>query len=354
MFYFATYFDKNYLSRGLVLYDSLKKHCEKFDLYVLCLDNNTFEYFLKYIDYYPEIKALSLKEIEEHDSGLKESKKNRSTIEYYFTLSPCLPLYLLKKYNPPHICSLDADIMFFSSPAIVFSNLKDFSVLITPHNFSPELKSREIYGKYNVSFQIFKNDDNGLKCLERWRRQCIDWCYYRLEDDKFADQKYLDNWVSNLDGVYSIDTMGVGVAPWNISTYSITFNRKQVLINNSKLIYYHFHGLRLIGPNLLLHGLNDYNTKTNRIITRHIYKPYIKKLLSQEFIDNSKIIEATTKPRSALKMILFQENWFYYKSGLLFEKNKFLELLGKIIIKAKNHKRNRMSNLIENKSASNQ
>ena len=335
MFCFTTYFDKNYLSRGHVLYDSLKKHCELFELYILCLDSQTFGYFQKNSVNYPEVIPITLNDIEKFDSELEESKNNRNIIEYYFTLSPCLPLYLLKKYNLPHICSLDADIMFFNSPAIVFSFLKDFSVLITPHNFSPELKSREIYGKYNVSFQIFKNDYNGLKCLERWRRQCIDWCYYRLEDDKFADQKYLDNWVSNLDGVYSIDTIGVGVAPWNISSYSITFNRKHVLINNSKLIYYHFHGLRLMAPNLLMHGLNDYNTKTNRIITRHIYKPYIKRLLLYEFNSDLKINNATIKPKTALKMILFEDNWFYYKSGFLFGKNKFIELLGKIITKVK-------------------
>ena len=65
-----------------------------------------------------------------------------------------------------------------------------------------------------------------------------------------------------------------------------------------------------MAPNLLMHGLNDYNTKTNRIITRHIYKPYIKRLLLYE-LDSLKINNATIKPKTALKMILFEDNWFY-------------------------------------------
>lgn len=335
MFLFTTYFDQNYLSRGLVLYRSLLKHCNEFNIYVLCLDNFTFEYFLNNSDKYPEIIALSINEIESYDIELKESKNNRSTIEYYFTLSPCLPLFLLKKYNLPHICSLDADIMFFSSPEEVFSLLKKYSVLITPHNFSPKLKYREIYGKFNVSFQIFKNDQNGLKCLESWRKQCIAWCYDKLENGKFADQKYLDDWQSNFSGVSSIEFPGIGVAPWNISSYTIDFYNNQLYVNNDRLIFYHYHGLRIIGQNLIIHGLTDYSEKVNKMICKFIYKPYIKNLLSYTRTDDSEIQRLGSNSQSVLKTILFQKDWLYYRSGILFRKIRLLEILGTSIIYVK-------------------
>jgi len=334
MFHFTTYFDKNYLSRGLVLYDSLKQHCVQFELYILCLDDYTLNYFQVNIEKYPEIKTFSLNEIEEYDIELKESKKNRSLIEYYFTLSPCLPLYILKKYNIPHICSLDADIMFFSSPAVIFSYLEKYSILITPHNFSPETKSREIYGKYNVSFQIFKNDEQGLICLENWRSQCIDWCYDKLEDGKFADQKYLDDWENKYEGVHPINVLGSGVAPWNINAYAIKVDNNQLYINDDKLIFYHFHGLRSFGQKLFVHRLTDYGVKINKMITRHIYKPYIKNILIHQLINDYGIIRMNT--HSPLKIILFQD-WFYYKAGILFEKNKFLKFLSRSIICTKNN-----------------
>jgi len=331
LLYLTTYFDKNYLSRGLVLYNSLKNYCEQFELYILCLDDFTREYFSKNIDLYPEIKILSLNEIEGYDKEFKECKTNRSTIEYYFTLSPCLPLYLLKKFKIPHICSLDADIMFFSSPAVVFSYLEKYSILITPHNFSEELKSLETYGLYNVSFQIFKNDNHGLVCLESWRKQCIDWCYDRLEEGKYADQKYLDNWVKSFKGVCPIDLPGIGVAPWNLNSYKIAFIGNQLFLDNNKLICYHFHGLRFINRNLIIHGMSKYGVRINKIITGHIYKPYIKKLLSYKLGNDSEIERHIISPQSTFETILFQNNWYYYKSGILFEKNSFFDLLGRSI-----------------------
>jgi len=339
MFHFTTYFDKNYLSRGLVLYDSLKRHCEQFDLYILCLDDYTFNYFHVNIDKYPEIKALSLNEIEEYDIELKESKKNRSTIEYYFTLSPCLPIYLLKKHKLSHICSLDADIMFFSSPAVIFSYLEKYSILITPHNFSPELRKLELYGLYNVSFQIFKNDEQGLICLENWRSQCIDWCYDKLEDGKFADQKYLDDWENQYEGVCSINVLGSGVAPWNVNAYEIKAENNQLYINNEKLIFYHFHGLRTIGQNLFIHGLTEYAVKKNKMITQHIYKTYIKNLIFHKLSNDTGIIRMNNHSQSALKIILFQD-WFYYKAGILFEKNEFMKFLSRSIVYAKTKLKN--------------
>ena len=96
MLHFTTFFDKNYLSRGLVLIESLQKYTSKFELYVLCLDDFTMEYFNKHKSQYPEIITLTLNDVEKQDQELFACKENRSTIEYYFTLSPCLPLFLLK------------------------------------------------------------------------------------------------------------------------------------------------------------------------------------------------------------------------------------------------------------------
>ena len=330
MIYFTTYFDKNYLSRGLVLYDSIVNYCGQFRLYVLCLDAFTFEYFLKNSGSYPELIILSLNDLEEYDKEFKGCKTNRSKIEYYFTMSPCLPLFLLKKYNIPHICSLDTDMKFYSSPEVILSYLDKYSVLITPHNFSTEIKQYEVYGIYNVSFQVFKNDKNGLICLESWRKQCIDWCYDKYEDGKFADQKFLDTWITDFKGVCAIDILGIGVAPWNINAYKITVRDNQVYVNDSKLICYHFYGLRIINKHLITHRLTSFAVKISKEKTKYLYKPYINSLLSYKNVSDSEIERNGTE--SVLKTILFQKDWFYYKSGILFKSNIFIESLGKCII----------------------
>jgi hypothetical protein len=336
MSFFTTYFDRNYLSRGLVLYDSLKKYCKKFELYILCLDEFTFEYFLKNNKQYPEVNYFSLPEIEDFDEELKECKLGRTIIEYYFTLSPCLPLYLLKKYNLPFICSLDADIMFFSSPDIVFSYLSKYSILITPHNFSNGIKSREIYGKYNVSFQVFKNDENGLNCLELWRNQCINWCYDKIEEGKFADQKYLDSWDLDYGGVFPIDLIGVGVAPWNINSYTLRFYKNQIYVNENEVIFYHFHGLRVLKNNMFFHGLSDYDVDNYKMIIRYIYKPYLKKLLFYKLQNDFEVKRNRIDSKSTIKIILFQKDWVFYTVGIMIWKTKFIDILCRGITIAKN------------------
>ncbi len=48
MYHFCTYFDSNYLLRGITLYRSLAKHCKKpFRFYALCLDEDAFSALTK-------------------------------------------------------------------------------------------------------------------------------------------------------------------------------------------------------------------------------------------------------------------------------------------------------------------
>ncbi|MFY8096319.1 MAG: hypothetical protein ACOVMH_00765 [Flavobacterium sp.] len=264
MLHLTTYFDKNYLSRGLILYDSLKKHNQNFELYILCLDDFTHDFFTKNKDKYQEIKILTLSEIEQDDSALLTAKKNRSKIEYYFTLSPCLPLYLLKKHQLPHICSLDADILFLDDPRKIFDQLNEYSVIVTPHKFSNEIKHLSKYGIYNVSFQIFKNNATGLTCLEDWKKDCLNWCgdEYDEINDRFADQKYLDKWNTKYPHeVLSLNDNCSGLAPWNVNNYLITKKKEHFLSNNENILFYHFHHFKILSKKWATNGFKEYKVQ---------------------------------------------------------------------------------------------
>ncbi len=192
-YYFCTYFDKNYLDKGLALYHSLLQHCKLFTLYILCMDD----------DVYRELRALnlesvtllSLSEFEWEDQKLIESKTKRSLIEYYFTCTPSLILKILEgNKNITSLTYLDADLYFFSSPEPLYAEMEGYSIGIVGHRFPDSLKHLEKYGVYNVGLLSFQNDRNGITCLRWWRDRCLTWCYDRIEDGKFADQKYLDDW----------------------------------------------------------------------------------------------------------------------------------------------------------------
>ena len=60
MYNICTYFDKNYLNRGLALYNSLKRQDDDFVLFILCMDQYTYNYFKK--EKLFNIKIISIEE----------------------------------------------------------------------------------------------------------------------------------------------------------------------------------------------------------------------------------------------------------------------------------------------------
>jgi hypothetical protein len=293
--HFCTLFDIHYLSRGLALLNSLNACCTNFTLYILCLDDKTYQTLHKLV--LKNTVLLELSALEKDNSALLACKNNRSLIEYYFTISPCLPLYILEKVNPSivFICSLDADLYFFQDPSVIFNDFRNFSILITEHFFHKEIAYRHLenYGQYNVSFQAFKNDDTGKACLKKWREQCLDWCHDYLDEknQRYADQLYLDEWLTLYPNkVKVIRPNTEGVAPWNINRCALSLKNENLYSNEEPLIYYHFHGLRFLDNNWIATSLFAYKTIITDTLKNHLYLPYILELkrLNHQFNDSSK------------------------------------------------------------------
>jgi hypothetical protein len=278
---FCTYFDQVYLSRGLALYESLKQHCSSFELWILCMDNESYQMLAK-MDL-AHARLISLSELEDKFPQLRQAKANRSRIEYYFTCTSALSLYVLDaNKGVDAVTYLDADLFFFANPAPVFEEIGNHSVAIIGHRFPPELQDRRQYGIYNVGFLFFKRDAVGLACLGRWFEQCLDWCYDRLEATRFADQKYLDDWPERFENVVVLQYKGANLAPWNLANYKITRRNKHVLIDDERLIFFHFHALKRLGNWLFEPHLFRYNVTPSRVVLKHIYKPYIRTLMKIE------------------------------------------------------------------------
>jgi hypothetical protein len=169
---------------------------------------------------------------------------------------------------------LDADTFMFSSPRPLYDTFTDYSIMITPHNFSPDnaFKAR-ISGIFNAGMIFFRKDSVARSCLERWRKQCIEWCYNRREKDRFGDQLYLNEWPTLYPGVLSVDYPGVNLGPWNIKNYHIHRTDNKIFIDTVPLIWYHYHPLKLYEDTkgiLQAYPVSIYN--------EHIYRPYIETL----------------------------------------------------------------------------
>jgi hypothetical protein len=104
------------------------------------------------------------------------------------------------------------------------------------------------------------------------------WCRDHVEDGKFADQRYLDEW-PGLQGVHIIEHPGVDLAPWNFMQYRIDVKATPPTVDSLPLVFYHFQGFQSVGPGLWDPGLDSY-AKMDRVLRSWLYGGYLRELRS--------------------------------------------------------------------------
>ncbi len=272
MISFCTLFDTNYLTRGLALYDSLLSSGEDFKLYILCFDDLAYS-ILNSLSL-SQVVLIGLEEFETPE--LKRVKLERTKAEYCWTCTPHIIRFIIDNYCLDELTYLDADLLFFSQPSALIEEFRSSgsSVMITDHRYTPKYDLSILHGKYCVQFMTFKSDERGLKVLQWWQDRCLEWCYARVEEGKFGDQKYLDNWPQQFAGVHVLKHLGGGVAPWNIQQYTLSEGPK---VNGVPIIFYHFHSVRWYRNNKFDLGVYELPGKTVDLI----YEPYFQKLFQQ-------------------------------------------------------------------------
>jgi hypothetical protein len=242
--YFCTLFDSGYLLKGVTMLRSLTRYCPDAKVFVLCMDTETQQILEKLA--LPFVTCIALQDIE--TAELLHAKVDRGVAEYCWTLSPCLPTYVMEQNSEiDFITYLDADLLFYSSIEPLFDEIGHSSIAIIEHRFSPRLRDREVNGRFCVEWVSFRRDSEGMACLARWREQCIEWCYYRVEAGRMGDQKYLDEWPNRYESCHILQHPGAGIAPWNYSQYRFNKDEKHnITVDDSQLIFYHFHQFQLL------------------------------------------------------------------------------------------------------------
>jgi hypothetical protein len=223
---------------------------------------------------------IALSALEADDNGLYSVKASRSRVEYYFTVTPTLPLYLFKHFPEiDFITYLDSDLFFFASPAPLFTEIGDRSIAIIEHRFPHRLVARfEKTGHFNVSWVYFRRDTHGLECLRSWREQCLEWCHDRVEANRYADQKYLDAWPERYPSTAIISHKGANLAPWNVDRYTISLRGGVPYVDDEPLIFFHFHGFRQARGSLYATGFSYYRSAMTLVIRNHVFLPYYRVL----------------------------------------------------------------------------
>jgi hypothetical protein len=273
MRYFCTYFDSNYLHRGLALHESLCAHAGDFALWVLCFDQTTFELLNRL--HLPSLHTIRREDFESAYPALLSIKATRSPVEYYLTTTPLLPRYVLDSQPQVNrVAYVDADLFFYGDLRPIYEEWASGSIYIVPHRFpfppKAQQRSESDGGIYNVGFVGFRRDSCGLACLERWAQQCLEWCYLRTESGRLGDQKYLDDWPQRYPGVVVSENPGVGAGGWNIWAYRIRQRDGEIYLNGHQLIMLHVNFVEVLSARFLV-GIPRWSL-------RPIYRPYAASL----------------------------------------------------------------------------
>jgi len=273
---YCTYFDHNYLSRAMLTIESLRRFEPKTPIYVLTL-SDLCETILRELAL-PNVEIVPLAELESAYPELLSLKPERKLIEYYFTLSPFLPHYLFARTKADRINYIDGDLYFFTSPRPLLDSFGDASVAITPHRFSFEYRNHVQYGVFNVGWITYRRCAEGLDCLNAYKADCTAWCFDRVEDGRFGDQKYLDAWPGRYPKLKIIDHKGFNLAIWNAHNYMIRVKNNTVMIDDDPLVFYHFASTKLLADGKVEVLVLPRGGRSKAVLIEHVLNPYKHKL----------------------------------------------------------------------------
>lgn len=265
MEHYVTLFDGFFLPQGLALNISLKRHAGEYTLWVLCMDDAAYEALRKVA--LPNVRLLALGTVE--TAALRRARSTRTRAEYCWTLTPFTPSFVFDA-DPDvrRVTYVDADTWLVRSPLPLLDEFEASrkAVLITEHGYAPEYDRSQVSGRYCVQFMTFERD-RGEPVRRWWAERCLEWCYARLEDGKFGDQMYLNDWPTRFAAdVHVLQLASAMQAPWNTFRFA-----------PGDAMVFHFHGLRLLRDGGLL---SSDHYRINPATFRSIYLPYCNDLLS--------------------------------------------------------------------------
>ncbi len=180
MEHFVTLFDRLFLPQGLALHMSMERHAGDYILWILCVDDETFDIFGGLS--LPNVRLLRLSELETPE--LLAVKPGRTIGEYCWTLTPFAPRFVFESdQSVRRVTYIDADLWFRKHPGPIFDEfeLSGKQVLITDHAYAPEYDQSATSGQYCVQFMTFTRH-GGESVRKWWEERCVEWCFARFED----------------------------------------------------------------------------------------------------------------------------------------------------------------------------
>lgn len=275
---FFTYFTSEFLAIGItsvLRYVKFNPHARGF---VFCFGREAKTNIAECLT--GPVKVIDILDVPFLNLKYSNLLKSRTRYEALISMKPILFEYVLNcaKENES-VVYFDPDLMFFGEfqPLLKLNyDLQLFAQLGTAQN------DEKLYGKFNAGLIILRNSSVGRSIAQAWSVLCEEWCQLVPEEDRFADQKYLERFLGR-DTVIGHRLINVNLStrafsPTNYSLYGglvLRKHKKEVWINHLGLIAFHFHGLRIIHT-WIFTGFNRFGRiYGKRRLFKLVYKPVL-------------------------------------------------------------------------------
>jgi len=160
---------------------------------------------------------------------------------------------LFERYGADKVFYFDPDMVVFSRLDELVSALDQYSVLLTPHQTTPEssieaIRDNEMaslkFGVFNLGFLGVRNDGEGRKFSRWWRDRLLRFCHDDRPSGLFTDQKWVNLAPCFFDNIHVLRSPAFNVATWNISQRRVTgAMHDRIHVNGEPLGFYHFSGM---------------------------------------------------------------------------------------------------------------
>lgn len=175
-----------------------------------------------------------------------------SIVELSTAIKPFLLKKLLDRDDCAGVIYLDPDTVVFSPLDEVLEAIRHSNIALTPHQITPEttlsaIMDNEIaslkHGIYNLGFVAVNNTEEGKAFARFWAERIYYFCRDEIHNGLFTDQRWIDLVPAFFENVCVLRSSRLNVAPWNLTTRSITGNAPfEVKVDDAPLGFYHFTG----------------------------------------------------------------------------------------------------------------
>lgn len=270
-YHFTTIVSNTHVFKLLALIHSLEQNAHAFKLSVLCADPLAYKVLKEFP--HPHVQYEQLEDIE--DDTLRKAKEDRTFHEYCWTLKPAFLLKILESSDADYLAHLDTDLYFYHDPEAIFAENPSAHLFLTDHMNSKRFYHfYELSGRFNTGFVGCRNTDVAKQAVTQWKENCLAHCTVEMDTEKktYGDQRYVERWVDDFEGVHIVASKGANAAIWNIENYKLSVVKGDMYLDECPLLFYHFSAFTIIDENTF--NLNWYYYMKEQKLVDHLYIPY--------------------------------------------------------------------------------